>query len=306
MYNLAIMRHYLGRDEEALRLYDESLQTLKRVFGPDHQDTLRVENNLGELLLDQRRPAEALAHLEEAVKGFRHVLGPAREETVGAMVNLADAERLLGRLDEARKLAEEADAVNRRTLGPEHPQTLVGLTVLASIARDAGRLDEARKGYEETLAVLRRILSARTPEVQKCLAEYAWMLAAATDPDYRDPRRAIELANELIRNSPNVRDAWTTLGVAHYRAGAWKDAIAALETSEAAVPGPFTGVNGLFLAMAYWQLGEKEKGREWYAKALPALEIAVQPSARERALFRSEASRLLGIADTKPPPGGER
>ena len=93
------------------------------------------------------------------------------------------------------------------------------------------------------------------------MADYAWMLAATTDPGYRDPHRAIELANELIQNSPKVRDVWTTLGVAHYRAGAWNDAIAALEKSEAAAPGLFTAANGFFLAMAYWRLGEKEKGR---------------------------------------------
>ena len=51
------------------------------------------------------------------------------------------------------------------------------------------------------------------------MADYAWMLAAAPDPAYRDPHRAIGLANELIRNSPKVRDVWTTLGVAHYRSG---------------------------------------------------------------------------------------
>ncbi len=131
------------------------------------------------------------------------------------------------------------------------------------------------------------------------MADYAWMLAATTDPGYRDPHRAIELANELIQNSPKVRDVWTTLGVAHYRAGAWNDAIAALEKSEAAAPGLFTAVNGFFLAMAYWQLGEKEKAREWYAKALKSVETAIQPAGRELAVFRSEASHLLGISDLR-------
>ena len=139
------------------------------------------------------------------------------------------------------------------------------------------------------------------------MADYAWMLAAATDPGYRDPHRAIELANELIRNSPKVRDVWTTLGVAHYRAGAWNDAIAALEKSEAeaVASGRFTAVNGYFLAMAYWRLGEKEKGREWYAKALQSVETASQPAGGELALFRSEASDLLGISDPKLPEKGD-
>ena len=120
-----------------------------------------------------------------------------------------------------------------------------------------------------------------------------------TDPGYRDPHRAIELANELIRNSPKVRGVWTTLGVAHYRAGAWNDAIAALEKSEAVAPGPFTAVNGFFLAMAYWQLGDKDKAREWYTKASQSMRTDGQTDGREPALFRLEASRLLGISDPR-------
>ncbi len=301
MYNVAIMRRQLGRWAEARPLFDESLETLRRVFGPEHQDTLRVVNGLGELLLDQRRPVEARALFEEALKGQRSVLGPTRDETVLSMINLADTMRLQGRLDEARKLAEEADALDRSTLGPEHPQTLFGLTILSSIARDQGKLDEAGKGYQDALAALRRTLSARTFEVQRCMADYAWLLAAATDAGQGDPHRAIELANELIENSPKVRDVWMTLGVAHYRCGAWNDAIAALEKSEASAPGLFTATNGFFLAMAYWQLGDKEKGREWYAKAMQSVETTSQPSGRELALFRLEASQLLGIPEKKDP-----
>ncbi len=301
MYNLAIMQRQLGRWAEARPLFDESLEILRRVFAPDHQDTLRAVNGLGELLLDQRRPAEARALFEEALKGQRSVLGPTRDETVLTMINLADTARLEGRLDEARKLAEEADALGQRTLGPEHPQTLFGRTILASVARDQGSLDEAAKGYEKALAVVRRTLSARTLEVQRCMVDYAWMLAAAADPRYRNPRRAIELANELIQNSPKVRDVWTTLGVAHYRAGAWNDAIAALAKSEAAAPGLFTAANGFFLAMAYCRLGEKDKGRQWYSKALQSVESASQPTRRELELFRLEASHLLGISDQKLP-----
>jgi tetratricopeptide (TPR) repeat protein len=150
--------------------------------------------------------------------------------------------------------------LNRRTLRPEHPQILFGLTTLSSIARDQGHLDEARKGYEKGLALLRRTLSARTPEVERCMADYAWMLAATTDPGYGNAHRAIALANELIQNSPKVRDVWTTLGVAHYRAEAWNDAIAAVKKSEAVAPGRFTAANAFFQAMAYWQLGEKAMG----------------------------------------------
>jgi tetratricopeptide (TPR) repeat protein len=247
-------------------------------------------------LLDQRRPAEARALFEEALAGQQRVVGPERDETAVTMIDLADTARLQGRFDEARKLALEADAINRRTFGPEHSQTLYGLTILASIARDEGRFGDARKGYEESLAALRRTLPARVVELQRCMADYAWMLASARDKGYRDPHRAIELANDVIENSPKVRDVWTTLGAAHYRVAAWNDAIAALEKSESVVPGVFTAANGFFLAMAHWQRGEKEQARKWYAIGAQAMETAIQPTRRELEVLRKEASGLLGLS----------
>jgi tetratricopeptide (TPR) repeat protein len=131
------------------------------------------------------------------------------------------------------------------------------------------------------------------------------MLATSTDPATFDPHRAIELANELIQNSPKVRDVWLTLGVAHYRAGAWNDAIAAPEKSETVAPGAFTGADSFALAMAYWQLKEKKKARDWYGKAAESVETACQPSGRELARLRLEASHLLGISDPKLPSKGQ-
>jgi tetratricopeptide (TPR) repeat protein len=82
------------------------------------------------------------------------------------------------------------------------------------------------------------------------------------------------------------------------------DAIAAFEKSETEVLGVFTAAAGFLLAMAYWRLGEKEKAREWYAKALQSVETASQPAGRELSLFRSEAGRLLGISDPASPSKG--
>ena len=310
-YNLAIMCRYLGQWNQARPLFDDSLAILRRVHGSDHQDTLRVITSKGELLLDQRRPAEARALFEEALAGQKRVLGPDRDETAMTMIDLADTARLQGRFDEARKLALEADAINRRTFGPEHSQTLFGLTILASIARDQGHFDEARKGYEECLAVLLRTLPARAIEPQRCMVDYAWMLASAADRRYRDPHRAIELANEVIQNSPKVRDVWTTLGAAHYRAGAWNDAIAALEKSESVIPGVFTAVNGFFLAMAYWQRGEKEPARKWYAKGAKRWrrpynrprENSRSCEQRQPAYWAFQTQRRPRRAKTDPQPG---
>jgi tetratricopeptide (TPR) repeat protein len=123
---------------------------------------------------------------------------------------------------------------------------------------------------------------------------YAWMLATASDPKFRDPPRAVELAEEVVQNAPKFADKWITLGVAYYRIGDWKNAIAALEKSETLAPGRFTDINGFFLAMSQWQLGEKEEVRKWYDKAVAWMEKN-DPKNEELRRFQAEAEELLGI-----------
>ncbi len=57
-----------------------------------------------------------------------------------------------------------------------------------------------------------------------------------------------------------------------------------------------------FLAMAQWNLGEKEEARKWYDQAVEWMETK-QPDDKELARFRAEAAELLGISD---PPQAEK
>jgi WD40 repeat protein/tetratricopeptide (TPR) repeat protein len=120
--------------------------------------------------------------------------------------------------------------------------------------------------------------------------EMAWFLATGADPKLRNPARAVELAKKAVAQAPRERVFWKTLGVAHYRAGDWKAAIAALE--EAMPRGGGDSTAGFFLAMARWQLGEHEQARRWYNAALGWQGNAKSKEA-DFQRFRREASDLL-------------
>jgi hypothetical protein len=55
-----------------------------------------------------------------------------------------------------------------------------------------------------------------------------------------------------------------------------------------------------FLAMAHWQLGNKEQARQWYEQACKWMDKN-KPADEELKGFRNDAATLLGIL--KPPPG---
>src|SRR5262249_39135863 len=96
---------------------------------------------------------------------------------------------------------------------------------LGGVLAGAGRLDEARGAFGKALEVFPGSAAAHNT--------LAWLLATCPDVGVRDPGRAVELAQQAIALAPKTGEFWNTLGVAHYRAGHWQQARAALEKSVA-------------------------------------------------------------------------
>ncbi len=86
--------------------------------------------------------------------------------------------------------------------------------------------------------------------------------------------------------------------MAQFRAG---DPTAAIEALSRSVEfeGTCGAPNGFFLAMAYWQLGEEEKARQHYSKAVEWMENNkdLYEVGEERDRFRAEAAELLGMTE---------
>src|SRR5262249_22467828 len=144
---------------------------------------------------------------------------------------------------------------------------------------------------------------------------FAWFLAVCPDSGLRDPARAVQLARKAMQLWPvdhgyrpdyyrtliapylHAGTNWTTLGVAHYRAGQWKEAVAALEHSiERRLDGD--SIDWFFLAMVRWRLGEKDKARESYDRAVQWMEKN-KPKNEELRRFRAEAAELLELKEMK-------
>src|SRR6185503_6667979 len=114
----------------------------------------------------------------------------------------------------------------------------------------------------ESIAAYRRALELK-PDYGPSLWNLAVVLANGPDPTHRDPLMAIDLANKGIQREGHG-GWWQTIGWAYYRAGAWKNSIAALEKSVELNPAGADADQWLFLAMAHCQLGHKEEARKWY------------------------------------------
>jgi uncharacterized protein HemY len=94
------------------------------------------------------------------------------------------------------------------------------------------------------------------------------------------------------------------MGVARYRAGQWEEAVAALEKAMRLSSGGDAG-DWLFLALAHWQLGHKDKAGAYYQKAARWMDQK-RPERPELRRFRAEAAALLGITDGAQDPAKDK
>jgi len=127
-----------------------------------------------------------------------------------------------------------------------------------------------------------------------CANDLAWLLANAPDPAVRDPSHAIALAGKVAEANPNCATYWNTLGAAHYRAGDFNAAIAALGRAIDLTEGG-TAFDHVFLAMAHAQLGDQEQAQHWLDQALQWMEQHL-PDHSELACLRDEARSVLSAA----------
>jgi tetratricopeptide (TPR) repeat protein len=278
---------------EASKFLYEVLQLRRRPQGSQHPDTLRSMHALGRVLYYANKLEEAGKVLEETLQFRRRVLGFDHRDTLQTQLFLALVFHNEGRLEEATNLLEEALHLFGRTVGLEHHDTLWAMRNLALVLGEQGRMEESFKMNERALELFRRIQGPQHEDTLRAMNNLAWFLATAEDPKFRDPRRAVELAKEAVGRHPKYSTGWNTLGVAHNRAGDWKGAMAALQKSVVLRKGGDSN-DWFFLAMAHWQLGEKDKARTWYDRAVLWMGKN-QPKNPELKRFRAEAEALLQV-----------
>jgi serine/threonine protein kinase/Flp pilus assembly protein TadD len=310
--NLGRVLHSRGRPDEAERAYRRALDLLHKLVGrrpeePRYQDQLGAAlNNLAELLggrgdaaQDQRLLEQAARHQWAALEGR-----PRRAIYRIHLANhLARLGRTLMRLEEyakADKAYRQAIALCEK-LADDFPKVPDHHREIASLADELGNLldltghdAEAEKVYRRTLAVREKLVKD-FPGQARDRRDLAWFLANCPNRRLRNPDRAVSLAREAVGLAPRGGDCWRTLGVAHYRAGDWQAAVTALNRATGLRSGG-DSAEWFFLAMAHWQLGEKQQARAWYDRAIQWMN-ANQPRDETLRRCRAEAAALLDRTD---------
>jgi uncharacterized protein HemY len=152
--------------------------------------------------------------------------------------------------------------------------------------------------YSNQIRAMLREGMKRTANKPEALNQFAWFLATCADARFRDAPQAVTLAHQAVMRGQGETAYWETLGVAYYRAGDWKESLAALERARQLDAGNSIYV-WLFLAMAHGRSGDGKKARTCYDSALQLMEKnkseleRVKRHAEQLPRFRAEAAEVL-------------
>ena len=152
-----------GRLDQAIDLFEQNLDDIKRVLGPDHPRTLTSRDNLAYAYLSAGRLDEAIDLHGRTLADRERLLEPDHPDILISRNNLALAYQDAGRLDEAIDLHKRTLADSERILGPDHPDILISRNNLAGAYESVGRRDEAVDLHEQNLTEALRVLGPDHP-----------------------------------------------------------------------------------------------------------------------------------------------
>jgi WD40 repeat protein/serine/threonine protein kinase/Flp pilus assembly protein TadD len=287
-HNLASLLLKLGQKKEAAAAFRQAIAVWEKLAAdfptkPEYRQYVAYSYRDLVALLGSDGQAE------EAGKAYRKELNALEKldaKDVTTLHRRAAAYKDFHQYDKA--LADFSKAIEL------NPKDLYAWYQRASVNSQLGRYAAALADYQKLLE-----LAKDDAIVQN---DFAWFLATCPATKYRNPARAVELAKKAVELAPKEGNHWNTLGVAHYRAGDWKAAVAALDKSREFSKGG-TAFDFIFLAMSHWQLGQKDDALKWYKQAVEWVEknsqaLAKNPPWRDELhRFRAEAKELLTVRE---------
>jgi tetratricopeptide (TPR) repeat protein len=324
--NLGFVLRQQNKVDEAVAAYRKAIE-LDPTFAKAYLNlghALGLQNKVDEALVAFRKaielaPKDALGHynvgvalsvqgkLDEAIAAYQEALRLKPDSSLAQeKLNNVAWNFVAGPDPEARDPRRAAELVKQVIAQNANPEFLAGSAPMLLLADDT---DTYRRLCARVIGKLGDTKEPRT----------AYLVAriGALAPDAApDPTRLVEIAERAVRAQP-VPHHLHTLGLAHYRAGQFDEAIRQLHRS---VEGNWSAnaANWLVLAMAHQRLGRADEARQWFDKAVRWIENAGPEAPRDSVgalrslhrhdslacmVLRREAETLLGLRPGPAPEG---
>jgi len=194
----------IGEWDQAEGHLRRTLDMVRAEHGDGSLNTLRAQNDLGEVLLAQGRVPDAALLLESTHAGRVAALGADHPDSLVSLHNLALLRDAQSQLQQAEALGTELVERRTRSLGADADGTLRSRANLADVQRQLGKREDALRNLDTVVAVRIDRLGPEHPETLSARQSRALIL--------RVSGRLADAQSELDAILPAMR---TVLGESH-------------------------------------------------------------------------------------------
>ena len=196
---LAAAEDMRGNSQAAFDRFEESLDAVSRVLGPNHPDAGRLLNNLGMISERLGKLDEARDFLERALAIKRATLGPQHPAVASTLTNLSNVAWGRGEREETRRLLVESLEIREQAYGSEHPSLVSTLINLSLTLAELGRHAEAETYIARAVGIAQLSYDSNHPSLLS--ARVAWAQSKFAQSDFEGARQLLEQAAEDTRDA---------------------------------------------------------------------------------------------------------
>ena len=213
MFTMAGVYDNLGLYPRAQALLERTLETSRRTFGDEDDQTLKTIQNLAIVMAHQGRYDQTEKLNRQLLEIQRRTRGPDGsghldlDEQSGHHYLSAARASSPRRRSWNRQLLD----VQRRVLGPEHRNTVRTIANLAAVLMNQGQFTEAEKLNREALTIQQKVFGADNPDTMRSMSTLAIVLY--NQEKYAEAENWNRQTLEIQRRIYGPEHPWTLLAM---------------------------------------------------------------------------------------------